>query len=173
MQEQEHTRNVENKRWTTRMPETAIEEMFNAIRECRSNVASSEDTEDREDKDDDEEVSQHGKLSEDDEPGWVIERISKTVQQHMKSFAQKQMRLDELTQPEWGGTANYFRVSDMKSRTTELQVLAVGKPQTNITAATPSLETFGELRQSRYMVPGLSEMPQATSRQGGIQMKLG
>ena len=46
--------------------------------------------------------------------------ISKTVQHYMESFRQKQMRLDELTQPGWGDAANDFRERDMKYRTTEL-----------------------------------------------------
>jgi hypothetical protein len=37
-------------------------------------------------------------LSEDDEPGWVMGTITKTVQQHMERFRQKQMKIDELTQ---------------------------------------------------------------------------
>jgi hypothetical protein len=35
--------------------------------------------------------------------------ISKMVQQRMESFRQKQMKLDELTQPRWEDAADYFR----------------------------------------------------------------
>jgi hypothetical protein len=39
----------------------------------------------------------------------VMGTISKTVQQRMESFRQKQIKLDELTQPEREDTADYFR----------------------------------------------------------------
>jgi hypothetical protein len=45
-----------------------------------------------------EEDSQLGKISDDDGPGWVMGTISKKLQHCMKSFRQKQMRLEELTQ---------------------------------------------------------------------------
>ena len=79
MQEQEHMRNVEKARSPTTKPETTFEEMLNAIGESLSNLASSEDEEDGEDEDDDEEDTEIGKLSEDDEPGWVMGTISNTV----------------------------------------------------------------------------------------------
>jgi hypothetical protein len=34
--------------------------------------------------------------------------ITKTVQQHMERFRQKQMNLDELTQPGWETVADYI-----------------------------------------------------------------
>ena len=98
MQEQEHLRNVEKARSTTTKPETTFEEMLNAIRGSLSDLASSEDEENGEDEDDDEEDTELGKPSEDDEPGWVMGRISKKIQHCMESFRQKQMRLDELMQ---------------------------------------------------------------------------
>jgi len=52
---------------------------------------------------------------------------------------------------------------DMKYGTTELAVLAVMKPQTDTTAATPSLTTFGEQMHVLDIVPGQSQMPQVTS----------
>ena len=91
----------------------------------------------------------------------------------MESFRQKQMRLDELTNPGWGDTADYFRERDMKYRTTESKIPAVVTPQTDTTAATPSPTTFGELMQVLDIVPGQSQMPQVTSRQGSSQMRLG
>ena len=84
-----------------------------------------------------------------------------------------QMRLDELTQLGRGDVANYFRERDMKYWTTELKVLAVGKPQTDTTGATPSPTTFRELMQILDIVSGESQMPQVTSRQGTSQMRLG
>jgi len=147
--------------------------MLNAIGDSLSDLASSKDEEDREDEDDDEEDTWHGKLSEDDEPGWVMGTISKMVQHRMESFRQKQMRVDELTQPGWENAADYFRERDMKYGTTELKVPAVGKPQTDSTVATPSPTTFGEHMQALDIVPGQSQMPQVTSWQGSSQMRLG
>jgi len=119
MQEQEHMVNVEKGRSTTTKPEITFEEMLNAIVESLSDLASSEDEEDGEDEDDDEEDTGHGKLSDDDEPGWVMGTISTTVQQRMESFRQKQLRLDELTQPGWGDAADYFHERDMEHGTTD------------------------------------------------------
>ena len=84
--------------------------MLVAIGDSLSDLASSDDGEDGED-DDDEETEQ-GKLSEDDEPGWVMGTITKTVQQRMERFRQKPMKLDELTQPGWEDAADYFRERD-------------------------------------------------------------
>jgi len=56
---------------------------------------------------------------------------------------------------------------------TELKVLAVVKPQTDMTAATPSPTTFGELMQVLDIVPGQSHMMPVTSQQGCRQMRVG
>jgi len=173
MQEGEHMGNVEKGRLTTTKPEISFEEMLNAIEDRLSDLTSSEDEENGEDEDDDEEDTGHGKLSEDDEPGWVMGTISKMVQYHMESFRQKQMRPDKLMQPGWGDAADYFRDKDTKYRTTELNVVAVVKPQTDSTAAKPSPITFGVLMQALDIVPRQSQMPQVTSRRGSCQMRLG
>ena len=99
IQVQEHMRNVEKARSTTTKPETSFEEMLNAVGDSLSDLAGSEDEEDREDEDDDEQDTELGKLCEDEDPGWVMGTISKTVKHCMESFWQNQMRLDELTQP--------------------------------------------------------------------------
>ena len=91
----------------------------------------------------------------------------------MESFRQKQMRLDELTQPGWGDAANYFRERDMRYGTAELKVPAVVKPQIETTAATPSPITVGEHMQTPEIVRGQSEMPAVTSPPGSCQMWLG
>ena len=70
-----------------------------------SDLASSDDEEDLVDEEDDEDTEE-GKLSEDDQPGWVMGTISKTVQHRMERFWLKQMKLDELTRPGWGDGAN-------------------------------------------------------------------
>ena len=93
-------------------------EMLNAIRDSRSDLAPSEDEDDEEDKDDDQEVTELGKLSEDDERGWVMGTISKTVKHCMESCREMLMRLDGLMEPGWGDTADYFCETAMKYRMT-------------------------------------------------------
>ena len=105
--------NVEKARLTTREPEKRFEEMWNAIGDGLSDLASSDDEEDAEDQGEDNDTEQ-GKLSEDDKPGWVMGTISKTVQRRMERFWQKQMKLHKLTQPEWGDAADYFCKRDKK-----------------------------------------------------------
>jgi len=92
---------------TFREPKKMFEEMLVAIGDRLSDLASSDDGEDGEDEDDEE--TEQGKLSKDDEPGWVMGTITKTVQQRIARFWQKQMKLDELTQLGWEDAADYFR----------------------------------------------------------------
>jgi len=106
-QKQEDISNVEKAGLTTRKPEKTFDEMLNGIRDSLSDLASSHDEEDAEDDEDDKDAEQ-GKLSEYDEPGWVIGTIPNTVQRRMERFWQKQMKLDQLTQPGWGDAAYYF-----------------------------------------------------------------
>jgi len=160
MQEQEDMRNVEMAQSTAKQPETTFEELLNAIGYSLSNLASSEDEADGEGKDDDEENTELGKLSKDDEPGWVMGTISKMVQHCMESFRQKQMRRDTLTQTGWGDAADLFSEREVKYGMTELMVPAVVKPQTVTTTATPSRTTFGELMQVHDIVPRQSRMLQ-------------
>jgi hypothetical protein len=49
-------------------------------------------------KDKDDEDTELGKVSDVDEPGWLIGTMSKVVQQHMERFRKKQIQLDELIQ---------------------------------------------------------------------------
>jgi hypothetical protein len=91
---------------TSRKPEKTIEEMLVAIGDSLSDRASSDDGEDAEEEDDEE--TEQGNLSEDDEPSWVMGTITKTVQQRRERFRQKQMKLDELTQPGLEDAADYF-----------------------------------------------------------------
>jgi len=93
MQVQEDTSKGDQERSATRQPDQIVEEMLNAIGDSPSNLASSDDREDGEAKQD-EEDTELGKRSEDDEHSWVMGTISKTVQHHMKSFGQKQMKKD-------------------------------------------------------------------------------
>jgi hypothetical protein len=79
--------------------------MLNAIGDNLSNLATSDDEQDGDDEEDEEDDTELGKLS-DDEPGWVMGTISKTVQHRIESFRQKQMRLDQWRQSGWGDAAN-------------------------------------------------------------------
>jgi len=59
--------------------------MVNAIRDSLSDLGSSDNEEDAEDEEDNDDAEQ-GKLSEDDEPGWVMGTVSKSVQHRMERF---------------------------------------------------------------------------------------
>ena len=146
-------RNAENAGLTTTKPETTFEEMLNGIRDSLSNLASSDDGEDGEDEDDDEDNSKLGKLSEDDEPGWVMSTISKPVQHRIERFRPKQIKLDKLMQPGWGDAANYFRERHKKLGTTELKVPAVVQSQREEDATCSAPMTFGEPMETLDSVP--------------------
>jgi hypothetical protein len=88
----------------SRVPVKMYKEMLVAIGDSLSDLTSSDDGEDGEDEDDEE--TDQGKLSENDEPGWVMRIITEMVQRRMERFWQKQMKLDELTQPGWEDTAD-------------------------------------------------------------------
>jgi len=90
----------------------------------------------------------------------------------MERFRQKQMNLDELTQPGWEDAADYFRERDKKYGTTELRVPAVVQPQTNDDPPAPLPATFGELMESLDIVPGISQRLQGTSRPGSGHIRL-
>jgi hypothetical protein len=66
---------------TCREPDQTFEDMLVPIGESLSDFASSDDWEDGEDEDAEE--TEQGKLSEDDEPGWVMGTIIKTGQQRI------------------------------------------------------------------------------------------
>ena len=153
MPRQEDIRNAEKARSTTSKPAKTIQEMFNAIGDSLSNCACSDDEQDEEEEEDKEDT-ELGKLSKDDEPGWVMGTMSKMVQHRMDSFRQKQMRLDKLMQPGQGEAADYFREREIKYGMTKWIVLAIMKAQTETPGATPLLTTFGKLMQTYDIVPG-------------------
>jgi len=62
----------------TREPEKMFCEMMVAIGDSLSDIASSDNGEAGQDEDD--EATEQGKLSEDDDPGWVMGKITKMVQ---------------------------------------------------------------------------------------------
>jgi len=169
-QEQDDMPHAEIAGLTSREPEKTFEEMLVVLGDSLSDLASSDDGEDGEEEDDEE--TEQCNFSEDDEPGWVMGPITKTVQQRMERFRQKQMKLDELTQPAWEGAADYFRERDTKYGTTELRVPAVVQPQTNDNAPAPLSATFGELMESLDIVPGISQRTQGTSRPGSSHIRL-
>jgi len=95
-QKKDDMRNAEKAAVTTRKPEATFQEMFSTIGDNTSDLASSEDGKDGEGKDNDEADTELGKLSDDDEPSWVMGIFSKMVQHHMGSFRQKQIISVEL-----------------------------------------------------------------------------
>jgi len=155
----------------SRKHETMFEEMLVAIGKSLSDLARSDDGEDGEDEDDKE--TEQGKLSEDDEPGWVMGTITKTVHHCMERFRQKQMKLDELTHPGWEDAADYFREQDMKYGTFALRVPAIIQLQTNDDVPASPPTTFGDHMVSLDIVPGILQRPQGTSRPGSSHIRLG
>ena len=172
-QGQEDMGNVEKVGWKTRMPETTLAKMLNDIWDSLSNLASSDDGEDGEDEDDNEEDPELGKLSKDDEPGWVKGTISKTIQHHMECFRQEPMKLDKWMQPGWGDPADYFHESNMKCGITELNVPAVIQPHMVDDAASSTPTTSGEPIETLDSVPGKTQMPEVISQPGCSGMRLG
>jgi len=139
---------------TTREPEKTFEVTMVAIGDSLSNLASSGDGEDGEYDNDDK--TEHGKLSEDDEPGWVIGTITNTVQQHMDWFRLKQMKLDVFTQPGLEGAAEYFHERYKMYGTSKLNVPAIVQPYMDDDAVARVPTTFGELMESLEIVLGIS-----------------
>jgi hypothetical protein len=149
-----------------------FEEILNAIGDSLSNPSHSDDMQDGEEEAADEEDADLSKLSDDDEPRWVMGTISKTVRHCIESFRQKQMRHDRLMQLGWGDAANYLGRRDMKYRTAELMVMAVVKHQIDTNAAPPSLTILGEQTHTVEIFHGQSHMSAVTSQPGSDQMRL-
>jgi len=170
-QEQEVTETAKILGLMTREPKKTFHEMIVAIAGCLSEIASSNDGEDGEDENDEE--TEQGKLSEDDESGWVMGTISKTVQHCIQRFWQKHMTLHQLTQPWCRDAADWFREWDKNYGTAELRVPAVIKLQTDQNVAAPALTTSGEHMECLDIVPGRSQMPQGTCQQTRSHMMLG
>jgi len=161
-QKQEDVRKAENAELTNREPEKTVQEMIVALRDSLSDLVSSDDVEDGEDEDDEE--TEQGNLREDDEAGWVTGTISKMVQQRIERFRQKQIKLDELTQPGRQYTANYVGERDRRYVTSELMVASVVERQTDNDPAIPALTPCGGRIERLDIVPGISQVLQRTSR---------
>jgi len=170
-QEQEDADATESTGLTTSEPKEMFHEMMVPIGDSLSDIASSDDGEEWEDEDD--KQREQGQLSEDDKPSWGMGTIAKMVQQRTEGSLQTQMKLDQLTQLGWEDAADYFRESDKKYSTFHLWVPAVVQPQTDDDTAAPTQTTFRELMECLDIVPGLSQMPQGTSRLGSSHMRLG
>jgi len=95
------------------------------------------------------------------------------VQQRMEMFWQKEMKHDELTQPGWEDTADYFRDTEKMYGTSELRVPAVDKLQSDYDSDAPALTTFEELMEGLQSVPAESQRLRGTSRPGSIDIALG
>ena len=169
-EEQDDMTHAEIAGLTPREPEKTSEQIMAAIGESLSDLASSDDGEGGEDED---EETVLGKLSEDDETGWVMYTISKTVLQRMESFRQKQMKLDRLSPPGWEDAPDYVHERDKKYGTAKLRVQVVVQPQTDGEASAPPPTTFGDLMERLDIVPGISQVPQGTSRPGSSHIRLG
>jgi len=168
---QDDTMHAEIAGLTSREPEKTFEVMLVAIGDSLRDLASSDNGVDGAEEDDEE--TEQGNLSEDNEPGWVMATITKKVQQRMERFWQKQMKLDELTQPGRDYATDYFRERNKKYGTTELRAPAAVQPQTKDDAPAPPPATFEELMESLDIVPGISQRPQGTSRPGSSHIRLG
>ena len=72
-----------------------------------------------------------------------------------------------------GDAADHFCERDEKYGTCELDLLAVVKPQRDDDAAATAPTTFGELIVYLDLVPGISQMPQVTSRPGTSHIMIG
>ena len=160
-QEQQDTDASGNWELTTRGLEKTLLEMILAMGDNLSDIGSSDDGEDGAHEDNEETVQ--GQLCEVDEHGWVMGTMNKKVPQHMERFRLKQMKLDELTQPGWEDTANYFHEGVKMYCISELRVQAVIQSQTKDDAAEPAPTSFGQLIHCLDNVPGISQMLQWTS----------
>jgi len=74
---------------TTGKEETTLEEMLNTIADSLHNLASSHPEEGWQAEEADEEDTELRKLSEDDEPSWVMGTFPQSIQHHMERFQQK------------------------------------------------------------------------------------
>jgi Uri superfamily endonuclease len=108
MQELNNMTTAENVGATTEKLETTVQEMLNHVGDNLSDLGSSDGEQDGEDKEDDEEDTELGKLGDDDEPGWVMGTIFKSVLRRIEGFWQKQTRLHKLTELGLGDATNYF-----------------------------------------------------------------
>ena len=87
MQKLNDMTNGENVGGTTGKPEKTFEEMLNAIGHSLSDLASSDEEQDVEDEEYNEDDTELGKLSDDDQPGWVMGTLSKQLSTAWRGFS--------------------------------------------------------------------------------------
>jgi hypothetical protein len=95
LQEQEEMSHVEIAGLMKRDPEQTFETLMVPLGEILSDRGSSDYGEYGEDEE--VEATEQGKMSKDDEPGWVMGTITRKIQQRTNRFQQKQTNIDELT----------------------------------------------------------------------------
>ena len=105
-QEQDDKSHPEITGLTSRNANKTLEEMLVAIGVSLSDLSVSDNGEYGDDEDDQE--TEQGKLSEDDEPGCVMGTIITTVQKRMDRFPHNQMKLDEIYRPQSGDEMEYL-----------------------------------------------------------------
>jgi hypothetical protein len=101
-------RSAESWGLTSREPGETFEEMLDGIGDSLSDLASSDNGEGGENN----EHAEQRELSADDETGWMMGTISKTVHHRLGNFRQQRMMFDVITQPGWGDAADNFRERD-------------------------------------------------------------
>lgn len=129
---------------TTTKPGSTFEVTLNTIGGSLSDVARSDDGEYEEDEDNNKKDPEMGKLSEDDEHGWVMGTTSRMVNHRIGRFQQKQMKLNQLTHPGRRDKADHIRERDRKYGTSQLNIPAVVQLDMEDNTASPGLRIFGE-----------------------------
>jgi len=99
------------------------------IGDSLSDFASPHDGEGGEE--DDNEETQQGRLSSNEEPDGMMGTFPKTVPHRLERFSQMQMKLNELTQPGSDDAADYFCQTDKMYSLSALLVPAVVQQQTD------------------------------------------
>lgn len=135
--------------------------------------ASCDGEQDWEDEEDDQNDTELCRLCENVEPGRVTGIISKMVHQRMAKFRRKQVKHDELMQPQLRDPADYFHETDKTYGTAQLSVPAVVKLQTVEDAAASARETFGQLMKTLDNVPRKVRMLHGTFQPASSPMRLG
>lgn len=125
--EQDAGRYAEIKVFKTQWLEESFKERPNTLGDNLNSFPTFGNDKDVEDEDSDDEESNLGKLSEDNEPSWVVGTTCKTVRHCIESFWQTQMRLHKLTHSEQGDTVDNFNVRSIMYGTTELRALVIIK----------------------------------------------
>lgn len=148
--------------------------MIVVIIDILRNLACSNNDQDEEDgEDEDDEDAELGKLSDDDEPGWMMSIIFQTVYQCMERVWPKLMKFDKMTPPGRADIADRFPERERKLGTNEPMVMAVAQLQMDNVAVLPVPTTCGERKEYPHTIPGRLQMMQGTSRPRCSDTRLG